>query len=242
LKKIPHCLPWGTALKGRSADDTGKFLLFTGSSCADGAFSTRPQLRGNIRDILKWRIKSTGGHGVHLAVAGYFGGSSVPNQTPSIHTAPPFRATVIGVFSLPAVDELKSYSHRHPAFASFFAASALFLKIRISIHQDTPDRKFRGSKFESDAGIEKKGSFSVYSTIYSSLTVNMKLYIGILWVLSNKKSRAFTDPTFFNPEYPVLFLFRCSRFQPSIQPTSPFFTRSSFRYVRGVSIFPTVCS
>jgi hypothetical protein len=103
--------------------------------------------------------KKYGRHGVHLAVAGYFGGSSIPNQTSSIHTASPFRTTVIGIFALPAVDEFKSYSHRHPAFASFFAASALFLKIRISTHQDTPDRKFRGSKFESDAGIEKKRSF-----------------------------------------------------------------------------------
>jgi hypothetical protein len=81
---------------------------------------------------------------MHLATAGYFGCSSIPNQTPSIQTASPFKATVMGIVFLPAVDEFKSYSHRDPAFASFFAASALFLKIRIRPHQDTPDPKFRG--------------------------------------------------------------------------------------------------
>jgi len=60
--------------------------------------------------------------------------------------------------------------------------------------------------------------------------------------LSNKKGRTFAGPTILNPKYPVIFLFRCPGFQPSIQPASPVLTRSSFRYVWGVRIFPTVCS
>ena len=56
------------------------------------------------------------GFGVRLAEAGYFGSSSIPNQTPSVVSASPFRTAVIGVAFLPAVDELIGYSYRHPAF------------------------------------------------------------------------------------------------------------------------------
>lgn len=112
-----------------------------------------------LRQGPKWLIKSAGGHKVHLTAASYFGCSSIPNQSPSIQTASSFKTTVIGGVFFPAVEKLKSYSHRDPALASFYTASALFLNIRISTHQDAPDRKFWGSKFATDAGIEKKGSY-----------------------------------------------------------------------------------
>jgi len=168
LKKNPTLFPWGTALQRRThrwhrKTSTIHGIFFSGWSILDALSINWKHSKnahyGGLYQGPKWSIESTDGNRVHLAATGYFGCSSIPNQTPSIHTASPFRTTVIGVVFLPAVDELKSYSHRHPAFASFYAVSALFLKIGISTHQDTPDRKFRRSKFESDAGIDKKGSF-----------------------------------------------------------------------------------
>jgi hypothetical protein len=46
----------------------------------------------------------------------------------------------LNTVGLPAIDIFKGYTDRHPAFASFLSASALFLEERISTHFKTPNR------------------------------------------------------------------------------------------------------
>ena len=84
--------------------------------------------------------KNAWGHIVHLGIARNFRFSAVPKQASPLHTAALFRACILNTVGLPTIDIFKGYTDRHPAFASFLFASALFLEERISTHFKTPNR------------------------------------------------------------------------------------------------------